>query len=460
MSERERYDVLIIGAGQAGVPLVHALAAASRRVALAERARVGGSCVNFGCTPTKAALASARLAYEARRAATFGVRIPTVDVDFAAVLERARAIAEESRIGIERRFAGQDNPTLLRGQGRFTGRDGADFALRVGERDVRAGAVVLDTGMRSSVPPIEGLDRVPWLHAGNWLDHPERPRHLLMLGGGVIALEMSQFYARMGSEVTLIERGPRLAKNEDEDVAISIQSQFASEGIALRLNATTRRVDRDDDGIRVTLSSGGAAEELRGSHLFVATGRTPNTGDLGLETIGLELGPGGIVPVDERLATSVTGVWAAGDIRGGPQFTHTSWDDYRILKSQLLGDGVRTTRRIVPYAIFTDPELGRVGMTEGEAKRTGTAHEVMRFDMSRNGRARQSGGTAGFIKVLVEPGTGRILGACVLASQGAELVHLYVDLMNAGAPASVIRDAVHIHPTLSEAIQSAVTPHP
>jgi pyruvate/2-oxoglutarate dehydrogenase complex dihydrolipoamide dehydrogenase (E3) component len=449
-------DVLIIGAGQAGVPLSHALAEAGRKVILAERRHLGGSCVNFGCTPTKAAIASARLAHDAGRAAELGVRVTGVEVDFAAVIRRARAIATESRVGLEKRFAGSANPALLSGHARLRGRRGDRFVVEVGERTVIAREVVLDTGTRTYVPPIPGLRDVPFLHAGNWLDHEERPEHLLVLGGGVIALEMGQFYRRMGSQVTIIDRGDRILRGEDDDVAAEIHAAFVAEGIAFRTSTIAEAAARDGEGVRLELRSGSETGTVRGTHLFVATGRKPNTDDLGLETVGVEMSDAGIVIADERLRTSQPGIWVAGDIRGGPQFTHSSWDDYRILIGQMTGRGERTTKRIIPYGVFIDPELGRVGMGEVEAQKSGRDYDVHRYAMQRNGRARERGTTSGFVKVIVERTSHQILGATALAEQGAEMIHLMVDLMNAGAPATVIRDAVHIHPTLAEAVQSAV----
>ncbi len=449
-------DVLIIGAGQAGVPLAHALAAAGRSVILAERRHLGGSCVNFGCTPTKAAIASARLAHDARRAAELGVHITGVEVDFGAVIRRARAIAAESRQGLEKRFSQAANPTLLSGHARLAGKRGDRFAAEVGDRTVTAREVVLDTGTRTHVPAIPGLRAVPFLHAGNWLDHEERPEHLVMLGGGVIALEMAQFYRRMGSQVTILERNARILGGEDEDVSTEIQAALAAEGIDFRLGTATEEVMPDGNGVRLRLRKEGKAGEVRGSDLFVATGRRPNTDDLGLETVGVNVSESGIVIADERLQTSQPGIWVAGDIRGGPQFTHTSWDDYRILLAQMTGRSGRTTQRIVPYGVFIDPELGRVGMGEIEARKSGRVYDVHRYAMRGNGRARERGTTSGFIKVIVERETNQMLGATALAEQGAEMIHLVVDLMNAGAPATVLRDAVHIHPTLAEAVQSAV----
>lgn len=430
------YDVLIVGGGQAGIPLAAALAK-TRRVALAERKNLGGSCVNFGCTPTKAAIASAHVAHLARRAHDFGLRIPVVEIDFRAVLERARGIVLHNRNRLAEKFSA--NPELIRGHARFTGRNGSKFALQIGDLPVTADQVVLDTGTRSQIPNIEGLDKIDYLKSENWLDHTALPEHVAMIGGGYVGLEMGQFYRRMGSRVTIWHHGPRIAPREDEDISLAMQKFLEREGIEFRLNTQAKTV-----------------QELGASHVFIGTGRHPNTGDLGLETVGVETDRG-IVKVDKRLATNVPGIWAAGDIRGGLMSTHTSWDDYRILESQIAGDRSRTTDRVLPYAMFTDPELGRVGMTETEARKQGHKIRVARFEMAWNGKATEIGETDGFIKVVLDEGSGKILGAAVLSAEGGELVHMYVDIMNAGAPADVIKNAVHIHPTLAEAIQSAVS---
>ena len=447
------YDVFVIGAGQAGLPLAHALAKSGRRVALAERKNLGGSCVNFGCTPTKAVIASARVAHKARSGALYGLRIPAVHVDFPAVLDRARSILMQSRTSLRRDLERTGNPKLIRGHARLAGRDGNHFRVRVGSQLFLAREVVLDTGTRTLVPDVPGLARIDTLHAGNWIDRPELPGHVVFLGAGYIALEMGQFYRRMGSRVTILERARSLLKREDEDVTSALQAVLESEGIAFRLGARVVRVARRGKGVTVEVAGGG---RISGTHLFVATGRRPNTDDLGLASVGLRRKRDGTVPVNERLQTSVSGLWAAGDIRGGPMFTHSAWDDFRILESQMQGDGARTTARIVPYAVYTDPELGRVGMTEREAIHARKKIRVGRFPMRSNGKALELGETGGFIKVVVDAKTNRILGAAVLSAEGAELVHLYVDLMNAKAPWTVLRDAVHVHPTLAEAAQSAV----
>lgn len=456
MDNSRAYDVLIVGGGQAGIPLAYKLAAEGMSVALAERKHLGGSCVNFGCTPTKAVIASARVAHQARRASEYGLEIPEVRVDFPAVLRRAKEIAELKRGGLDDGLEGSENPTLIRGHARFEGREDGGFRLRVGERSVLARQVVLDTGTRTLLPPIEGLDAVDFIDSGNWLEKSELPESLAVIGGSYIGLEMAQFYNRMGSRVTVVVgRSDHVAPREDEDVTEALHAIMEREGVEFVFCERAQSVTPNDDGLTLTLDGGDPAE-MNVSHLFVATGRLPNTDDLGLENIGLETSKG-IIEVDERLATPVEGIWAAGDIRGGPMFTHTSWDDHRVLLSQMAGDGARTTERVVPYAIFTDPELGRVGMTEREAREAGCEVEVMSFDMEREkGKAREIGENKGLIKVVADASDGRILGAAVLTTEGAELVHVYVDLMNAGATLDVIRNAVHIHPTLAEDIQSAV----
>jgi pyruvate/2-oxoglutarate dehydrogenase complex dihydrolipoamide dehydrogenase (E3) component len=449
-------DLLIIGAGQAGPPLAIALAKKGWRVVIAERKNLGGSCVNFGCTPTKAAIASARVAHLARRAGQFGVRIESAIPDFPAVLDRARGIVHQSRIGLRESLENHKNICVIEGHARLEGRHKRAFRIRIGRQSLISPRVVIDTGTRSRIPPVPGLAGVACLRAENWLDRPERPDHLIVLGGGYTGLEMAQFYRRMGSAVTVVDQRPEIAQGEDEEVARALRTLLQAEDIAFRLDSHVERVAGGEAGLRLDLKRKRGRETLSGSHVFVAAGRRPNTDDLGLETIGLRPEANGTIRVTKRLATKVRGVWAAGDVRGGPMFTHTAWDDYRILFSQLAGDGSRTTDRIVPYAIYTDPQLGRVGETEAAAKKRGRKVRVGRFEMRENGKAREIGETEGFIKVVAEARSGRILGAAVLASEGAELVHLFVDVMNAGGRSAVIRDAIHIHPTLAEAVQSAV----
>ena len=453
-----KYDAIIIGGGQAGVPLAHGLAAAGLQTVLVERTNLGGSCVNFGCTPTKAVFASARVAHQARRAAEFGLRIPQVEVDFPAVLKRAKTIAHESRAGLDKGFDGLENPQLVRGHARLIGKDRQNefFQVQVDDQVLEAKQIIINTGTRSLIPEIDGLADVDFIHAGNWLDKNELPKHLAILGGSFIGVEMSQFYRRMGSRVTVIENGARIVEREDTDVSIAVQSFLEKENIDFRLNTKLVRVESKNADLTLTLDESGETKTLEVSHLFVATGRRANTDDLGLESVAVKTDEHGIIETDERLSSNIAGIWAAGDVRGGFQFTHTAWDDFRVLESQIIADKSRTTERIVPYAMFTDPELGRVGLTERAAREQGKTIKVNNYEMKKNGKAREIGEPHGFIKVIVDQETEKILGAAVLANEGAEMVHLFVDLMNANAKFTVLRDAVHIHPTLAEAVQSSV----
>ncbi len=445
-------ETAVIGGGQAGMPLARSLAEAGRSVALIEREHLGGSCVNFGCTPSKAMIASARLAADARRAAEYGLRIAEVSVDFRAVMARARGIVAEAKRSLDDGFARTDNPALIRAAARLAGRDGARFRIEAGDRLVLAERVVLDTGTRTTRPPIDGLDQVAVVTAENWVELDALPRRLLLLGGGPIAIEMAQSYARLGAEVVVLAEGGQLAEREDHDVAEALHAALRADGVTIRLGVTARRVEAAGPGVRLHLADG----VIEGTHLFLATGRTPNTDALGLASVGMSLGRHGTVEVDDRLNTSVPGIWAAGDIRGGPAFTHTAYDDFTVLHSRFLGDGSRRRNPVVPYAIFTDPELGRVGLSEREARDARRHVLVGRREMTESGKAREIGKTAGFIKVLVDAATDEIVGAAALCAEGAEVVQLFVELMNAGATAQTMLDAVHIHPTLAEAAKNAL----
>ncbi|HEX2493131.1 MAG TPA: mercuric reductase [Steroidobacter sp.] len=452
----EHYDFLVIGGGQGGIPLARALAAAGKRVALAERKHLGGSCVNFGCTPTKAAFASARVAHLARRASDYGIEISSMSVDFPKVLDRAQRIALESRARLQDLLEWSGNPQLLRGHARFMERTDAGFKISVDQLRVTAREVVLDTGTRSAKPQIQGIAGADFITSENWLTHRELPRTLLVIGGGYIGLEMGQFYRRMGSEVTIIESSAQVLPQEDQDVAIALQRALEAEGVRFLMNARLTGVSKLSQGVSATVSFDGGSDQVTAAAAFLALGRQPNTDELGLDLVGVHATDKGIVQVDERLATSTPGIWAMGDIRGGPMFTHTSWDDYRILESQLIGDRSRTLERIAPYAVFTDPELGRVGMTEKQARALGHDVKVGHLEMRHNGKARENGETRGFVKLVTHAADQRLLGAAILSVEAAELVHLYVELMNTGMPYQALERAIYIHPTLSEATQSAI----
>jgi pyruvate/2-oxoglutarate dehydrogenase complex dihydrolipoamide dehydrogenase (E3) component len=445
-------DVAIIGGGQAGVPLARSLAEAGQQVALIERVHLGGSCVNFGCTPSKALIASAQVAYEARNGERWGIRIPTVDVDFGAVMDRARSMVAAAKTSLDDSIEQAANPCLIRAHGRLAGREEGRFVVESDAGRVRARHVVLDTGTRSLLPDIDGLGTVPLLTAENWIDMTVLPERLIVIGGSYLALEFGQAFSRLGSKVVVLQSGSALAEREDPDVSDAIAGFLEAEGLQIRLDVEIDRVEPIEGGVRVHVDGG----VLDGTHLLVATGRRPNTDDLGLETLGVATDQHGMIEVDERLATTVAGVWAAGDIRGGPAFTHTAYADSKVVHDQIVGDGRMTTERIVPYAMFLDPELGRVGMTETEARKAGHAIRIGRKDMSTSGKAKEVGQTAGFIKVVIDAETDRFLGAACLCHNGSEVVQVFIALMNAGAGARTIMNSVVIHPTIGEAAKNAV----
>lgn len=414
---------------------------------VAERKDVGGSCVNFGCTPTKAVLASARLLHLARRAAEFGLRIPTAEANFPEVIRQARELAKHSRESMTESL--EDH--LIRGHAKLLGRNGDRFHLKIGEEEVLAKYVVLDTGTRSKLPKVEGLDQVPCLDGANWLFHDDLPPRLAILGGGYIAVEMGQFYARMGSEVTIIDRGSQILGQEDPEVATAVQDALEKEGIKFLLNTTFDRVVPANPGWRLTCGP----EDLEMDAIFIATGRQPNTADLGLETIGLKPDEKGILKVDEHLQTEVKGVYAVGDIRGGPMFTQTAWDDGRIVAAALTSGGRSTTGRVIPYAVFTDPQVGRVGLSEREAKEKGIEFELKTFAMEWNAAAQEDRACDGMIRLLVSPDD-HLLGATIVAEHAAEMIQAYAQILTYGGALKPLRDSLVAHPSYMEAVQNVI----
>ena len=444
------YDALVIGTGQAGPGLAAELASAGRRVAIVERHRFGGTCVNVGCIPTKALIASARAAHVARRAADFGVVIDgAVGVDMRQVKARKDAIVRRSNEGVERWLRGLDNCTVHEGHARFEGA----HTVRVGEARPEADQVFINVGARVYVPPMAGLDRVPYLTNSGMVDVDILPEHLVVIGGGYIGLEFAQMYRRFGSRVTLIEMSDRLIRREDPDVSHAVREILEVEGVDVRLNAECLSVDRQGETVVASVSCDEGAPEVEGSHLLVAVGRRPNTDDLGLDAAGVDVDDRGHIRVDDTLATNVPGVWALGECNGRGAFTHTAYNDYEIVAANLLhGDRRRVTDRIDCYGLFIDPPLGRVGMTERQVRESGRPALVGMRPMTRVGRAVEKGETQGFMKVLVDADTKHILGASLLGVGGDEVVHAILDIMYARAPYTVIQRAVHIHPTVSELI--------
>lgn len=445
-------DVIVIGSGQAGVPLAARLAEAGRTVVLAERGELGGTCVNYGCTPTKTMIASARAAHVARTAGALGVEVGDVRVDLSAVVDRKDAMVRQWREGVAARLERAGSRlTLVRGHARFTG----PGRVRIDGDEYAAETVIVNTGARPVEPPIEGLRSVPWLDNTGLMELRTPPRHLVVIGGGYVGCELAQAFRRFGSAVTVLDHNAHLLAHEDADLSESVEAAFRAEGLELRLGTEVRRVEPGASGwVRVTLEEGGVVE---GSHLLVATGRRPNTDDLGAEAAGLELDDRGAIVTDDRYGTSVEGVYAVGDVMGGAQFTHASWDDHRILFDLLQGDDRRTrASRLIPYAVFTDPQLARVGLSEREAVRRGVPHESATMPFERVARARETGRTAGVLKVLIDPDNARILGAGIVGAEAAELIHLFVAVMSARASARALVDAEMVHPTFAEGVQTLV----
>ncbi len=457
MTTSSRYDAIVIGAGQGGGPLSTALARAGRRTAIIEREHVGGTCINEGCTPTKTMVASARVAYLARRGADYGVRTGPVSVDMARVRQRKRDIVESFRSGTERQITSTPGVDLLMGRARFTGPDSVEVEMNDGaRRSLQASTIVINTGDRPATPALEGLDTVPSLNSTSIMELDHVPQHLLVLGGGYVGLEFGQMFPRFGAEVTIVQRGPALLAREDPDVAEAVAGILREDGIEVLLNADASRVAAGEDGgVRLDVQVGAETRSLHGSHLLVATGRTPNTDGLGLEAASVETDGHGFVKVDERLCTSVSGVYAIGDVKGGPAFTHISYDDFRILRTNLLeGGSASTAGRLVPYTVFIDPQLGRVGPSETEATAQGGSIRVAKMPMNDVARALEVDEPRGFMKAVVDAGTGQILGCAVLGIEGGELMAMLEIAIMGRVPYTVLREAVFAHPTLAESLNN------
>jgi pyruvate/2-oxoglutarate dehydrogenase complex dihydrolipoamide dehydrogenase (E3) component len=444
------YDAIIIGTGQAGPALARRLVAADWKVAIIERKFFGGTCVNTGCTPTKAMVASAYAAYLAHRAADYGVTIGgPVSVDMKAVKARKDAISLPSRRGVERSLKQLKGCTVLEGHGRFVG----PKRVQVGDEALTADKVFINVGGRAVIPPIPGLDQVSYLTNSSMMDVDFLPPHLIVLGGSYVGLEFAQMYRRFGSEVTVVELAPHLVAREDEDVSRAIAEILKDEKIDVRLNSKVVAVGKHGNDIAVTLESGGAKSQVIGSHLLLAIGRRPNTDDLGLDKAGVATNSRGYIEVDDQLRTNVPGIWALGDCNGKGAFTHTTWNDYEIVAANLLdNDPRRVSDRITAYALYTDPPLGRAGMTEAEVRKTGRPALIATMAMEDVSRAFEKGETKGFMKILVDKETKQILGASLLGLSGDEAIHCILDVMYAKAPYTVLQRAVHIHPTVSEFI--------
>jgi pyruvate/2-oxoglutarate dehydrogenase complex dihydrolipoamide dehydrogenase (E3) component len=452
----EHYDAIVIGTSQGGRFLPAELAKAGQRVALVERGPLGGVCVNSGCTPTKTMVASARLAYQARRGAEYGVRVGPVSVDLAAVRERKRAMVAGARENYAGRLA-QDGLDLIEGEARFTRPQAVEVALAAGgTRQLSAAAVVIDAGTRPRPLTIPGADEAAVLDSTSIMELDELPEHLIVLGGGYIGLEFGQMFRRFGSEVTIIQSAPRLMMLEDDDVSDEVAAILREDGITVLTSSEPTAAQPAGGGrLRLTVRTEDGDRLLEGSHLLSAIGRIPNTEALNVDAAGIKLDDRGFIAVDEHLRTSVPGIYAMGDIKGGPAFTHLSHDDYRILRANLIGDEQASIRdRIVPYTVFIDPQLGRVGLTERDASAQGRAVRVAKLPMNGVIRAIETGETRGFMKAIVDAGNGEILGCAVLGTEGGEIMTMIQVAMLGKLTHADMADAIFTHPLLAEGLNT------
>jgi len=451
----EKFDAIIIGTGQAAKPLAGALAKAGRKTAVIETKHVGGTCVNEGCTPTKTMVASGRVAYLARRGADYGIRTGPISVDLTTVRQRKRDIVDSFRSGNEKRLSG-DNMELIYGFAEFAGPKTVHIDLRDGgSRTLEADWIFLNTGLRAAVPSIPGLRDIPFLNNESIMELDAVPEHLLILGGGYIGLEFGQMFRRFGSKVTVIHRGRQLLDHEDPDVAKEVRKILSEDGIEILLDAETFAANTSGSSVQLSVRLGSETRSLTGSHLLVAVGRVPNTDGLNPGAAGVEIDEHGYIKVNEYLETTAPGIYALGDVKGGPAFTHISYDDYRVIDANLLRGERRSIRdRILPYTVFIDPQLGRIGLTETEARNQGLNIRVAKMPMTSVARALETSETRGFMKIIVDRDSELILGAAILGIEGGEIATIIQIAMQGGLKYTALRDGIFSHPTLAESLNN------
>ena len=451
----QHFDAIIIGTGQAGPSLAARFSAAGMAVAIIERHKFGGTCVNTGCIPTKTMVASAYAAHVARRGAEFGFDVKgDVRVDMKRVKARKDEISGRSSRGVEEWLRGLKNCTVIQGHARFQ----SPRTVVVNDEVLQADKIYINVGGRASVPDMPGIHDVPFLTNSSMMDIDFLPEHFIIVGGSYVGLEFAQIYRRFGSEVTIVEKGPRLIGREDEDVSQAVREILEAEGIHIRLNAKCISLAKRDGGVAVGLTCEEGPPEVIGTHVLLAVGRTPNTSDLGLDRAGVVTNQRGYITVDDQLQTNVPGIWALGDCNGRGAFTHTSYNDYEIVADNLFNaDHRRVSDRIQAYALYTDPPLGRCGMTDAEIRKSGRAALATKYPMSRVSRAVEKGETQGFIKIAVDAETKQILGAAILGTGGDEVIHVLLDVMYAKAPYTVVQRAMHIHPTVAEYLPTVLS---
>jgi pyruvate/2-oxoglutarate dehydrogenase complex dihydrolipoamide dehydrogenase (E3) component len=442
-----KYDAIIIGSGQAGNPLAYRLADLGWSVALIEKKNLGGTCINVGCTPTKTMVHRAQVAYYARNAARWGINASNVSVDLAKIVAQKDEVVLSFRGGQQKQVDKRANLRLYRAHARFV----AAHQLKVADDLLESEKIFIDTGGRPNIPSIPGLENVPCLTNESIMQLTTLPEHLLILGGGYIGLEFGQMFRRFGSRVTVLHTGTQIVPREDPEIAAELQKALEAEGIQFLLNVRTTRAENKNGAVTLFFEGSSSSSSVTGSQLLIATGRSPNTSDLGLDKAGIETDKNGFIKVNGRLETNVSGVWALGDCKGGPAFTHISYNDFQIVYGNLVeGKRLTTENRPVPYCVFTDPQLGGVGMTEREARAKGYKLKIGKCPMTYVARAIERGETAGLMKLVVDTSNDRILGASILASEGGELVQILGTLMLANQPYTLLKGAVYIHPTLAE----------
>jgi dihydrolipoamide dehydrogenase len=454
--EPQKFDAVIIGSGQAGNPLAKDLASIGWKVAVIERNFVGGSCINYGCTPSKTMYASAKTADFVKRSSEYGIHTPSAKINMKEVYQRKKDTVESFRKGTLKRLNSSENISLLRGEASFIDSNTIKINLRKKETQIiNSDRIFINTGGKPAIPSINGLDKIPYLDSTSIMELEELPKHLLIIGGGYIGVEFGQMFKRFGSEVTIIQHSGQLLSREDPDIANEVKKILEEEGVSVHLNSNVVKIEKLKSKISLTISNGGKKETIPGSHILIAAGHKPNTEELNLPAAGVKTDEKGYIKVNAKLETNIEGIYALGDVKGGPAFTHISYDDYRIIKDNILLNKNRTTKgRIVPYVVFIDPQLGRVGLNETEAKKKRIDYSVAKMPMNYITRAIETGETRGIMKIIIDRKTDEILGCAVLGIEGGEIMAMIQIAMMGNLKYNVLKEAIFTHPTLAESLNN------